>query len=315
MKKTIDIIIPAYNAHGVIDKTLYSIAYQTKVSNLNVLIINDGSDTDYSKEINYFSKFMSIKELTLKKNKGAGYARQYGIDNSTSKYICFINAGDMLLSPIAMQLFELKANQSAANIIVSNIEIEKENGYVEKSDNELISLCGKLYKRDFLEKNNIKFSNEKENNYIGFNMLAFLHDAKVETINDYTYLKSYNEYEKKTIIECYDNVFSYFNNIEYALKTAIKHNCNKTQIAYFAYNTLVSAYYYYLEFPEQKYQERLLKETIKTYNVFKEYNVTEEQKNEIWNSIVLIQLQGINVMNKMNPSISFENFLKQYKHI
>ena len=37
----IDIIIPAYNAHETISRTLYSICYQTISKRLNVYLIND----------------------------------------------------------------------------------------------------------------------------------------------------------------------------------------------------------------------------------------------------------------------------------
>ena len=55
----IDVIIPAYNAHKTIERTLYSIAYQRNSENLNVYIINDNSIKDYSKEID-FLKILSI---------------------------------------------------------------------------------------------------------------------------------------------------------------------------------------------------------------------------------------------------------------
>ena len=45
---------------------------------MKIYIVNDGSDRDYSEEVQYFSKIMKIKELKLKENKGPGYARQYG---------------------------------------------------------------------------------------------------------------------------------------------------------------------------------------------------------------------------------------------
>lgn len=65
----IDVIIPAYNAHETIERTLYSIAYQRNSEDLNVYIINDNSIKDYSKEIDFFKDFINIKELKLNEIK------------------------------------------------------------------------------------------------------------------------------------------------------------------------------------------------------------------------------------------------------
>ena len=60
----IDVIIPAYNSFDTIDRTLSSIALQTIVDDINVYIVNDGSDHDYREYINFYSRFMNITELS-----------------------------------------------------------------------------------------------------------------------------------------------------------------------------------------------------------------------------------------------------------
>lgn len=66
----LDIIIPAYNSHSTIEKTLFSISIQKNIKDINVYIVNDCSIKDYKKEITYFKKFMNITELKLDKNCG-----------------------------------------------------------------------------------------------------------------------------------------------------------------------------------------------------------------------------------------------------
>ena len=59
----IDIIIPAYNAHDTLYKTLSSIALQTIKDKVNVYIINDYSKKSYKKEIDTFKDiFNSMKQ-------------------------------------------------------------------------------------------------------------------------------------------------------------------------------------------------------------------------------------------------------------
>ena len=55
----IDVIIPAYNAHKTIERTLYSIAYQRNSEDFSVYIINDNSAKDYSKEIDFLIEKLS----------------------------------------------------------------------------------------------------------------------------------------------------------------------------------------------------------------------------------------------------------------
>lgn len=71
----LDIIIPAYNSHKYISNALYSITSQIFDGNINVYIVNDCSDSDYSEIINKFSNVLNIKELKMKKNVGPGAAR------------------------------------------------------------------------------------------------------------------------------------------------------------------------------------------------------------------------------------------------
>ena len=58
----IDVIIPAYNSHKTIIKTLASIVMQINKDELKVTIVNDGGK-DYKDIIDAFSNFIDIQEL------------------------------------------------------------------------------------------------------------------------------------------------------------------------------------------------------------------------------------------------------------
>ena len=57
----IDIIIPAYNAHNTIEKTLLSIVMQNICDKVKVYIVNDNSEQNYSLIIKKFENFLNIK--------------------------------------------------------------------------------------------------------------------------------------------------------------------------------------------------------------------------------------------------------------
>ena len=63
--KMIDIIIPAYNAHETIGKTIGSIAKQINRNDLTVYIVNDGSIKSYDYIIEQYKSLLKIKEITI----------------------------------------------------------------------------------------------------------------------------------------------------------------------------------------------------------------------------------------------------------
>ena len=99
----IDIIIPAYNAHNTIKKTLISICMQTVKDKINVYIIDDCSNEDYKEIINIFKDKINIKYYKLKENSGPGVARQYGLEHSNGEYIYFLDADDMFMDIYSLE--------------------------------------------------------------------------------------------------------------------------------------------------------------------------------------------------------------------
>ena len=88
------IIIPCYNADFTVENTLLSVSQQT-LKDFEVIVINDGSE-DLSLQLinNYASKDPRFKLLNLTQNKGLSHARNLGLNYSSGKYICFLDADD-----------------------------------------------------------------------------------------------------------------------------------------------------------------------------------------------------------------------------
>ena len=94
-KKTeVDIILPNYNSKDFIEKTILIILNQT-YTKWKLIIIDDSSDVETRKKILKFKKFKKVKIFFLKRNRGAGYCRNFGIKKSNSKYIAFIDSDDI----------------------------------------------------------------------------------------------------------------------------------------------------------------------------------------------------------------------------
>ena len=60
----VSIIIPVYNSKNTINRTLYSILYQS-YKYKHVYLINDCDNYDYSDEVRFFSNFFDIQEYRI----------------------------------------------------------------------------------------------------------------------------------------------------------------------------------------------------------------------------------------------------------
>ena len=93
-KIKIDIILPNFNSSDSIKETIKSIIDQT-FKNWKLIIVDDCSDKKTRTLLKKFSKNKRIKIYWLKKNKGAGYCRNYAIKKSKSPYLAFIDSDDI----------------------------------------------------------------------------------------------------------------------------------------------------------------------------------------------------------------------------
>ncbi len=93
-KIKIDIILPNFNSSDSIKETIKSIIDQT-FKNWKLIIVDDCSDKRTKTILKKFSKNKKIKIFWLKRNKGAGYCRNYAIKKSKSPYLAFIDSDDI----------------------------------------------------------------------------------------------------------------------------------------------------------------------------------------------------------------------------
>ena len=79
--KVIDIIIPLYNSLDSLKWFLDSINIQTYNNIVNIYLVDDGDNNDYTNIIKEYDS-LDITYLRYDTNKGPGYARQYGFDKT-----------------------------------------------------------------------------------------------------------------------------------------------------------------------------------------------------------------------------------------
>ena len=213
-EEKVSIIIPIYNGEKYIDSCLKSVLEQT-YKNVEIIVVNDGSKDDSLILINKYKKSDDRIIVIDKKNEGVSVARNTAIDISTSKWIMFVDVDDKLEKDAVENLMNNIEND--IDIIISKIYLVSENKkeefkceYSEKKifqnedKNELIqaifydnykekissntNIFAKLYSKDLLMKNKIKFKEGmKYGEDVIFNLISFQNAKKIAFINSFTY--------------------------------------------------------------------------------------------------------------------------------
>lgn len=195
----IDVIIPAYNSQDTIIRTLSSIAMQLNRDELKVTIVNDGGK-DYKEIVEIFKPLLNIQEIGYEENRGPGYARQFGIDNTKEDFITFIDADDTFYESTSIGLLAKPIKDTSAKFVISPfIQMGKEVGQQAPVNANLVWVFGHIYRRSFLDAHNIRFTSTRANEDVGFNTMCNLiamnemgpEGGKV--LNAATYQWHYNE--------------------------------------------------------------------------------------------------------------------------
>ena len=192
------VIIPVYNCEKYLYKCLDSLLFQ-KYNNYELIIINDGSTDNTLKIINKYNiKFNNIIKIITKNNEGVSAARNDGMRIAKGKYITFIDCDDYVSADYFINLehiikknkdidlynfgFFSEVENKHGKMISQDIINYKEVLYNSRKDiqKNLISLydstmlynpVNKIYKRNIIEKFQIKFPNYNWGEDVEFNRL------------------------------------------------------------------------------------------------------------------------------------------------
>ena len=170
--KDISVIIPVYNTPlDKLEKCIESVLKLKNICDIEVLIIDDGSK-DYIKRF-FKEKFIGEVVYQYKKNGGVSSARNMGLDIATGKFICFVDADDIIEEDAFANLEKFRNFQ----MVVFDIEVLENNksniwkvlkckqGLVDKktilvellTSNRMNSPCAKLFCNECIQKNKIRF--------------------------------------------------------------------------------------------------------------------------------------------------------------
>lgn len=93
--KKLSIIVPVYNTGEYLYKCIDSILAQT-ISDIEVIIIDDGSEEKTAKICKEIASSDSRIQLVHKKNEGVSVARNVGLELATGEYVGFVDSDDWI---------------------------------------------------------------------------------------------------------------------------------------------------------------------------------------------------------------------------
>jgi len=180
----ISVIIIVRNNEELLPRAIDSVLKQP-FDYFELIIVNDGS-TDGTKLIidRYSEQDKRIKPKHLDRNTGRAMARNTGLDLAAGRYIFFLDSDDYLPETSLLDLFQI-AEENHADIVYGGtrafdrvtgkwrdfyytdriIDSERHNfrltDHLELVDNHQV--VGRLFRQDFLQRNNIRFSTARRN--------------------------------------------------------------------------------------------------------------------------------------------------------
>jgi len=131
MQPKVSILVPVYNVSDFIEKCAHSLFQQT-FDDIEYIFVDDCTPDDSIEKLQkiaqkYPERQNRVKIVYHKKNKGLAAVRNTAIENSTGKYILFVDSDDWIEDNMVEQMYE-KAETEKADIVMCDMLIEKATG-------------------------------------------------------------------------------------------------------------------------------------------------------------------------------------------
>lgn len=111
----LSVVICVYNTDEIYFEQCLNSVFNSTVSDLEVIVVDDGSSKDYSKLLKKFSKIKYYKT----ENQGTLKARIFGVRQATAPYVCYVDSDDT----VSFCYFEAslaKAEKTNAHIVIND---------------------------------------------------------------------------------------------------------------------------------------------------------------------------------------------------
>lgn len=209
----LSIILPVYNVEKYLDKCLFTLLNQ-ELENFELIIVNDGTK-DNSEEIikKYLNKSNFKDKITyvIQENGGLSSARNTGYSFAKGEYVTFFDSDDYIKSNMYKNMIQ-KTKNFKYDVVTTNLYMRyvdenlniirdqkvssnlKEN--LEKITDEqrailfkniYVAVHNKIYKKEVLDKLNLKFIEGMVYEDVVFTYKLLCHIETIANVEEYSY--------------------------------------------------------------------------------------------------------------------------------
>ncbi len=247
MSEKVSVIVPVFNVEKYLNECIQSLINQT-YSDIEIILVDDGS-SDMSPEI--CDSYASDKVKVYHKNNGGlSSARNFGIEKSTGRFLCFVDSDDCVDSNfielmyqalrkagddclIAMCCFTRKRDDLGKGSKTRNLMNNRKvlNNILYQKDDLLFSVaaCNKMYYREVFEDIGYPLNKLNEDMFVICDIISKTPKVVVVDYNGYYYrvnqssiTQSSFKHKNMDVIEACDIILNFVSNNEHykSLKNA-----------------------------------------------------------------------------------------------
>lgn len=210
MNPMISIIVPVYKVEEYIDRCVNSLIKQT-YKNIEIILVDDGSPDECPILCDQYASTDSRIHVVHKVNGGLSDARNKGIEASTGEYILFVDSDDYIDLDTCEKFVNLigkskpeivtgngrriegtnvKFMKHTLSTTINNLTGEEYLREELKHNTMFMAAWLNLYNREFLNKNNLEFKQNRLHEDEEFTPRAFLKAKNIlsSDINFYNYI-------------------------------------------------------------------------------------------------------------------------------
>ena len=204
----ISVVIPVYNAGIYLEQCLESIEKQS-FTKYEVICVDDGSTDNALEILQSFESRDKRFKVYSQQNKGAGAARNYGLQKAKGEYVIFLDSDDYFAPEMLLHAWQ-KIRETESDICVMNSwQHDEENGEIspctyslqignyparrpfkveELNKNPFRCFMGwawdKLYRRSFILNHGLKFQEQRTTNDMYFTYMSLFKAERITTLDE-----------------------------------------------------------------------------------------------------------------------------------
>jgi glycosyltransferase involved in cell wall biosynthesis len=297
----VSVIVPVFNSEPYLKECLNSIVKQT-LKDIEIIIVDDGSTDNSLNIVKAYAREDARITILTQNNKGAGAARNAGIDIARGQYLSFLDSDDIFdlnmlkeaynkckIDEAVICMFKVKRLDNATGNISSfhdGLQIDKLPKHRPFSINHIQNNpftvtkawpWNKLFKRTFIDNNNLRFQEIQSSNDMFFTFSAMLKAQRMTTVDKE--LVTYRVNNKTSIQNNLDKSWGCFYEVRSAIKNELNLMGNYKQFEKSFVNYFIISYVVYLKMLigiDSKVAKQFIQRGVKQY--FTEFEITNHSQ-------------------------------------